>query len=69
MQMHITNHQTECRDPMEELGEGLKELKGFATTEEEQQYQPTRPPPPNCPKLPRTNPPTNVYTWRGPWFQ
>jgi hypothetical protein len=27
----------------EELGEGLKELKGFVTTLEEQQYQPTRP--------------------------
>jgi hypothetical protein len=29
--------------PMEELGEGLKELKGFETPQEEQQYQPTRP--------------------------
>jgi hypothetical protein len=29
---------------MEELGEGLKELKGFATPQEEQQYQQTRPP-------------------------
>jgi hypothetical protein len=29
---------------MEELGEGLKELKGFATPWEEQQYQPTRTP-------------------------
>jgi hypothetical protein len=29
---------------MEDLEEGLKELKGFATLEEEQQYQPTRPP-------------------------
>jgi hypothetical protein len=28
---------------MEELGEGLKELKGVATSLEEQQYQPTRP--------------------------
>jgi hypothetical protein len=28
---------------MEELGEGLKELKGMATSEEEQQYQLTRP--------------------------
>jgi len=27
---------------MEELGEGLKELKVFATPQEEQQYQPTR---------------------------
>jgi hypothetical protein len=29
---------------MEELREGLKELKGFATPEDEQKYQPTRPP-------------------------
>jgi hypothetical protein len=29
--------------PVEELGEGLKELKGIATPQEEQQYQPTRP--------------------------
>jgi hypothetical protein len=29
---------------MEELGEGLKELKGIAILQEEQQYQPTRPP-------------------------
>jgi hypothetical protein len=28
---------------MEELEKGLKELKGFATPQEEQQYQPTRP--------------------------
>jgi hypothetical protein len=27
---------------MKELEEGLKELKGFATLQEEQQYQPTR---------------------------
>jgi hypothetical protein len=27
---------------MEELEEGLKELKGFATPQEEQQYQPFR---------------------------
>jgi hypothetical protein len=27
---------------MEELGKGLKEVKGFATPEEEQQQQPTR---------------------------
>jgi hypothetical protein len=27
---------------MEELEKGLKELKGFATSQEEQQYQPTR---------------------------
>jgi len=28
--------------PMEELEKGLKEMKGFATPQEEQQYQPTR---------------------------
>jgi hypothetical protein len=30
--------------PIEELEKGLKELKGFATTKEEPQYQPTRAP-------------------------
>jgi hypothetical protein len=30
--------------PTEELEKGLKELKGFATLQEEQQYQPTRRP-------------------------
>jgi hypothetical protein len=34
---------------MEELKKGLKELKGFATLKEEQQYQSTRPPPPRAP--------------------
>jgi hypothetical protein len=28
----------------EELEKGLKELKGFATPQEEQEYQPSRPP-------------------------
>jgi hypothetical protein len=51
-------------DPMEELEKGLKELKGFATPEEEQQYQPTGTPPP--PGLPGTKPPTKVYIWRDP---
>lgn len=39
--------------PMEELGEGVKEPKGFATPWEEQEYQPTRPfpPPPNSQEL------------------
>jgi hypothetical protein len=44
---------------MEELGEGLKELKGFATPQKEEQYQPTRPPPH---ELPGTKPPTQEYT-------
>jgi len=29
--------------PVEELEKGLKELKGFATPQEEHQYQPIRP--------------------------
>jgi hypothetical protein len=29
---------------MDELKKGLKEMKRFATAQEEQQYQPTRPP-------------------------
>jgi hypothetical protein len=29
--------------PIEELEKGVKELKGFATPQEEQQYQPTSP--------------------------
>jgi hypothetical protein len=31
MWMLAANHQTEYRNPKEESGEGLKELKGFAT--------------------------------------
>jgi hypothetical protein len=46
--------------PIEELEKGLKELKGFATPEEEQQYEPTRPPPP---ELPGIKPLTKKYTW------
>jgi hypothetical protein len=42
MQMLATKHLTEHRDPNREVGEGQKELKGFATPQEEQQYQPTR---------------------------
>ena len=45
---------------MEELGEGLKELKEFATLQEEQ-YQPVRP----SLELPRTKPPTKEYTRGG----
>jgi len=37
--MLTANHGT----TMEELEEGLKELKGFAIPQEEQQYQTTRP--------------------------
>ena len=38
---------------MEKLGQGLKEVKGFANPREEQQYQTTR-----TPKAPR------VYLWK-----
>ena len=43
---------------MEELGEGLKELKWLLTSWEEQKYQPTR-----HPELPRTKPPTKEHAW------
>jgi hypothetical protein len=44
MQMLIANHLTEQGTPKEELGTGLKDLKGFASPLEEQQYQSTRSP-------------------------
>ena len=62
--MLTVNHLTEHGVPTEELGEGLKELKGFATPWEEQQYQPTR-----SPNLPGTKPPTKEYACRDPWLQ
>ena len=43
MQIPAANHQTEQGGYMKELREGLKKLKGFATVQEEQQYQTTRP--------------------------
>ena len=39
--------------PVEELGEGLKELKGIETP----------------PELPGTTPPTKEYIWMGLWLQ
>jgi len=42
---------------MQELDKGLKEMKEFATPQEEQQYQPTIPP-----ELPGTKPPTKEDT-------
>jgi hypothetical protein len=51
--------------PKEELGGGLKELKGFATSEEEQKFKKNEKDPP---KLPGTMPQTKVYTWRDPWL-
>jgi hypothetical protein len=53
---------------MEELGEGLTKLKGFATLFEEQQYQPIIPHPHPL-ELPGTKPPTKEYTWRDPCLQ
>jgi hypothetical protein len=55
MQMLTANHWTEHRDPSEELGEGLKEVKGITTPYEEQQYQLT-----GTPGLPGTKPLTKV---------
>jgi hypothetical protein len=43
---------------------GLKELKGFATPKEEQQYQTTKPP-----QLLGTKPSTKEYTLRDPGLQ
>jgi hypothetical protein len=48
---------------MVKLGEGLKELKGFETPQEEQ-YQTNQIPPP---ELPGIKPPTKEYTWWDPW--
>jgi hypothetical protein len=48
---------------MEELGEGLKELKRFATPLEEHHQLP-RPP-----TAPGTKPPTKECTWRDPQLQ
>jgi len=52
--------------PVEELEKELKELKGFATPQEEQQYKPTTYP---LPELPVIKPTTNEYTWTDPWLQ
>jgi hypothetical protein len=46
---------------MEELGEGLKELKGFATHRMNNNI--------NQPELPGTTPPIKGYTCRAPWLQ
>jgi hypothetical protein len=48
---------------MEELEKGLKELKGFASPQEKQQYNNNNQPDP--PELPGTKPLTKEYTWRG----
>jgi len=49
--------------PMEELGQGLKELKGI-TIPYEQQCQLT-----HHPAFPGTKPLAKEYTWMGPWLQ
>jgi hypothetical protein len=51
--MHADNHQTDMGTLMEELGERLKELKGFTTVSTNQTPSP---------KLPGTKPPTKEYT-------
>jgi hypothetical protein len=51
---------------VEKLEKGLKNLKGFSTTYEEQHYQPNRPLPPTPPELLRTKPTTEEYTWKEP---
>jgi hypothetical protein len=48
---------------VEDIGEGLKELKEIATLQKEQ-YQQNGPP-----RAPGTKPPTKEYTWREPWLQ
>ena len=45
---------------MEKLEKVVKGLKDFATPQKEQQYQPTRPPPP---ELPGTKAPANEFLY------
>jgi hypothetical protein len=47
---------------MEKQGEGLKELKGIATSEEEQYHL-------TGPEIPETKLGTKEYTWRDSWLQ
>jgi hypothetical protein len=49
---------------MEELEKVPKELKVFAASLEEQQYELTVPP-----ELPGNKPPTKEYTWWDSWLQ
>jgi hypothetical protein len=63
--MLTVNCCTEHRDPNGGVRERMKELKGFATPQKEQQYQP----PTHTPELPGTKPPNKEYTWRDPWLQ
>jgi hypothetical protein len=57
MQMFAANNWTEHGTLIEELGEELKEFKGFSTKQTNQT-------PPPLPQLPGTKPPTKEYTWR-----
>jgi hypothetical protein len=50
---------------MKELEKVLKELKGFAALQKEQQYELTRTPS----AIPGTKPPTKEYTWKDSWLQ
>jgi len=55
------NHWTEHGNSKEGLGEGLKEMKGFATPQKNSTVNQ-----PDPPELPKTKPPTKEYTLRGP---
>ena len=64
----LTNTEVNASSPpldrtllIEELEKGLKELKGFATTLEEPQHQPTRHPLPK--EVPGTKTSIKEYTW------
>jgi hypothetical protein len=49
---------------MEELGEGMKELRGLQPHRKNNNINQ-----PYSLELPGTKPPTREYTWREPWFQ
>jgi hypothetical protein len=50
--------------PKGELENGLKELRGFATSRKNNNINQPYPE-----ELPGTKPPTREYTWKDPWFQ
>jgi hypothetical protein len=62
--MLTANHQIKQGTPVEELGEGLKELKGFKNPIGRATISTKQTPP----ELPGTKPPTKEYTWRDPWL-
>jgi len=49
---------------MEELGKGLKELKGLQPRRKSNKINQ-----PDHPELPGTKPVTKEYTWGDPWLQ